>query len=419
MTKIDVNRDFDTARASQILSLVQMREDHQRRIADFESGAAQAAIDAEIMKRIDAGTIEMAGPDRYRVLTGWDANETFTVRKAQNPGELSLIEPESGLDFLNGQFQGYFDRPEWHGLGNVVPGGISSVDEVMRLGGLDYDVLQRPVRYFSDSGELLTMPDNFVNYRSDTQAGLGVVGKIYTPFQNRDGAAFLQSLVDDYEAKFCTAFPLNDGRRAVITMELPEGITIDAEGVNEHLSLYLAWLNNHDGQGKAECIITPWRIRCRNTERLGRRGLITRWGTRHTKNGLERLEEARRTMGMVGDFAKGFVADEQQLLASAATMDDVLAVMAEIYPLPKGEGQEQSKRWQTLSEKRNTALEQLWGDYSNQLGRNLYAAERVVTDHLDHKRPATSPLFATAALTGEDDKDKNRAHAKLLQLAKR
>ena len=264
----DVNATFDTNRQAQIQSLMDARDSYQARVEQFESGEAQAKLDAELADRVASGVIEMIGTDRYNVLQGWDRGEIFNVRKASKPGELTLIEPESGLDTVDGIAQGFFDRPEWHRLGNTLVGGSSDIEEVLTLGGLNYQVLQRPVRYYDDTGELRIMPGSYVNYRDDTGDGLGVVGKIYTPFQNEIGAAWLQSLVGDYDAKFASAFPLDNGGRAVITMQLPEAITIDAEGVNDHIDLYIAWLNNHTGQGKAETIVTPWRPRCRNTERL-------------------------------------------------------------------------------------------------------------------------------------------------------
>src|SRR6266704_5685259 len=185
----DVDTQFDTSRASQIASLQDARLRYQGDVARFESGIAQ----------------------------------------------------------------GYFDRPEWHQLGNVEIGGITDVDRVLELAGLDFEVLQRPVRYFDDGGALRTLDNSFVNYRSDNGVGLGAVGRIYTPVQNRDGAQFLQSLVDDFGARFTSAFPLNDGKRVVVSMKLPEDIVIDADGIGDHVELYLAWFNNHDGQGQAEC----------------------------------------------------------------------------------------------------------------------------------------------------------------------
>lgn len=66
----------------------------------------------------------------------------------------------------------YTTTPAWHGLGNVVPGGTSDVDEVLKLGGIDFQVELRAVRY-SFEGGLREMPGYYVTLRDDTGAALG------------------------------------------------------------------------------------------------------------------------------------------------------------------------------------------------------------------------------------------------------
>ena len=55
---------------------------------------------------------------------------------------------------------------------------------------------------------------------------LGVVGDLYTPMQNEDHAAFLNTLADESGAIFDTAGSLNGGRQVFITMRLPDTMKI-------------------------------------------------------------------------------------------------------------------------------------------------------------------------------------------------
>jgi Domain of unknown function (DUF932) len=57
------------------------------------------------------------------------------------------------------------------------------------------------------------LADQFVTVRSDTSAGLGVVGARYEVLQNRDLFGFLQDLVDDYTVTWESAGALRDGRK--------------------------------------------------------------------------------------------------------------------------------------------------------------------------------------------------------------
>jgi phage/plasmid-like protein (TIGR03299 family) len=420
--RTDVNAQFDARRTAQITSLQEARAGLQSRVDEFESGAAQAALDAEIFRRVDAGEIKMVGPDRYMVLQGWDANEYFNVRKAQRPGELSLIEPEAGLDMVDGKAQGWFDQPEWHKLGIVDVGGLSDVDEVLAKSGLDYEVAKRPVRYYGEDGELHVLDRNYVTYRTDTSAGLGAVGETYRVIQNRRGFEVLQEIVGQRDAKFASAFPLDGGRRAVVSMELPEGIDIELpEGATEHVRLYLAYFNNHDGEGKMTCKVTPWRPRCRNTERLAVKDAVHSWGVRHTTNADQRIEQARKDLRMTLNYVDQFKAEEQALGAIAVTSDDIESLISSIWE----PDETPTKRQATTAGRRSDQIHELWGVYGRDLGRNAYAAERAFTDWFDHVAPRRvvgslkGAAAATAALTGADDKDKAKVHRQLLTLASR
>jgi phage/plasmid-like protein (TIGR03299 family) len=417
----DVNADFDAQRSAQIQGLQDIRADYQTRVAEFESGEAQARMDAELAQRVADGKIRMVSPDRYEVLTGWDRNEYFRVQTARAPGELRLIQPESELDEVDGIAQGMFDRPEWHRLGNVIEGGTANIDEVLAASGLDFDVLQRPAKFTADDGIDRYVPGQFVNYRSDNFTPLGVVGQLYTPFQNRDGFAFLQQVRDDEQARFASAFPLNGGRRCVISMELPNGLYIDADGINDAITLYLCWFNNHDGQGKLECKVTPYRPRCGNTERLASKNAVASWGVRHTRNGLERAEEARRNLNLAGSFIETFAAEQETLAHTAAASADLESLCDEIWALDA----EPSKRAVSTQQGRKDQIMDSWGTYSKELGRTAYAAERVFTDWFDHAAPRRADgdkmaaARATAALLGADDDKKNTVHRQLLTLTNR
>src|SRR5215469_6972970 len=125
MTMTDVNVQFRDEKLGQIAQARAIVEANQAALAEYDSGATQAALDAKLAADVAAGTTRMVGTDRYEVLEGWDRNEIFTVRRAVRPGEIPLILPESGLDFVDDKAQLYLAQPAWHELGNVIPGGIS------------------------------------------------------------------------------------------------------------------------------------------------------------------------------------------------------------------------------------------------------------------------------------------------------
>jgi hypothetical protein len=75
---------------------------------------------------------------------------------------------------------------------------------------------------------------------------------------------------------------------------------------------------------------------------------------------------------------------------------------------------------------REGKLEELFAKESRQVGRTAYAAERAVTDYLDHVAPrrelnkgdGLAAARATAILEGSSDDVKTKAHQKLMLLVR-
>lgn len=416
---VNVNEAFAAEKRDQIGAARERVADNQRRIAEYDSGLTQAALDAKLAEDVAAGKVELVGTDRYRVLVGFDANETFRVQRASRPEELALVLPETGLDYVDGKAQLFSSVETWHQDGNV-KAGVTSVEELLRLSGLGFQVNKTPAFYYA-GGQLREAEEEFITYRDDTFAKLGAVGKVYTPFQNDRGAAFLQELADRFDVQFESAGTLNGGKQVFISMNLPDSVTIDEGGLNDVVEPKIAWLNSHDGEGKLKMVVSPWRPVCANTNRFAVRDAVTSWGVRHTTNGLERVEEARRALGFSVKYYDQFASEETQLARLEIQLKEFDALIAELWPV----NDDPSKRQATLEGRRTDALHERFAVETKRVGRTAYAAEQAVTDYLDHVAPRRAvgdklaAARATAILTGADDGLKSKAHKQLLTLANR
>ncbi|HEY2638935.1 MAG TPA: DUF932 domain-containing protein [Streptosporangiaceae bacterium] len=419
-TAVDVNKAFASEKADQTAAAYQRVEDRQRAIADYDAGLTQAAMDDKLAADVASGKIKMLGDDRYMVLTGYDANETFRVQRATRPGELSLVLPETGLDYVDGKAQVFSAVETWHNEGNVKE-GVTSISELLKLSGLDFRVEKAPSLYLA-GGLIREAEGEFITFRDDTFDKLGAVGKIYRPFQNAEGAQFLQDLTDRFDVQFESAGPLNNGRQVFISMNLPDSVVIDEGGLNEVIEPKLCWLNDHGGQGMLKCVVGPWRPVCGNTNRFALRDAVTSWGIRHTTNGLQRLEEARRSLGFSLKYYTEFASEETVLARTAMDLAEFDELIASIWPATTDEP---SKKQVTLTTRREDALHELWGLESGRVGRTAYAAENAVTGYLDHVAPRRAlgdklaAARATAILLGADDDLKSKAHRQLLTLRNR
>ncbi|MFI1767491.1 DUF932 domain-containing protein [Streptomyces sp. NPDC020800] len=400
MTITDVNTAFANEKTRQI---------------DAARGREQA-----FQARIDRGEIRLVGGNQYEVLTGWDRGERFTVsRNAQ--GEIDAILAAHGLDSrADGTIALYASSPAWHGLGQIIPGGTTDIDTVLRAGGLGFTVTTVPALY-KWGGELREHVDHFHTVREDTGAPLGVVGRRYAPIQNRQGFEFLQELVGRYDVIWESAGVIKGGRRVFISIRLPETVTVDADGINDLIIPYVAVMNDHSGQGTFQCVVTPWRPVCANTERFAVRDAVTRWAVRHTAGAVDQIKEARRTLGLSVKYFEQYAAEETALARTDIAVADFHQVIAKLWPLDD----DATDRTKTNHATRLAAVDDLFRTETERVGRTAYAAERAITGYLDHvtpRRPGKTMTEeiarATAALEGSDDEIKSKAHRRLLLLTR-
>lgn len=413
---VDVNQAFAAERRTQIQTA---RDAEQARI----DAAAKRAVAFD--RRIADGRLVPLGGGQFRVNEpgNWDNGEILTRQVEQTTGRVLLL-PQHGLDEVDGRISLYTSTPAWHELGQVIDGGTSDVDEVLKLGGLDYDVVKEPVRFQREDGSLATMLGQFVTVRTDTEDGLGVVGARYEVLQNREAFTFLQDLVDKYDVRWESAGTLRGGRRVFVSLRLPETVTIDADGIRDEILPFIVAMNSHDASSPFYVVATPWRPVCRNTERFAMRDATARWSTRHTSGARERFEEARRTLGLSVKYFEQFAREEEALARTELELAEFHKLVDHLWTPPEEDASERSLANHAA---RVEAITELWAENTNRLGKTAYAAERTVTEWLDWRktvRPGESlrgnnlAVRATAMLEGSDDETKSKAHRQLLTLVR-
>lgn len=401
--------------AERLQAIQALRDGQADAVARAE--AYNAKIDADIR----SGRLVSLGNDRYQVVDpgSWDNGEVWTYRKMSTEAPALLL-PEHRLAETGGKVSLYRKRPAWHDLGQYFPEGLSDISRVLKEAGLDYDVEQRPVR-FTWKGGTKTVPGQYVNVRSDNGSPFSVVGRFYTPVQNRDAFEFLQNLAADGSVVFESAGE-TARKRIFVSMRLPGTLVIDAGGLNDELMQYVAAFNSHDGQSPFQVVTTPWAPICGNTERFALRDAVTRWSVRHTASATARFEEARKTLGLSLKYYEKLAEEETALARTKATIDDFWKVTQAVWKVRDLE--KETVRSKGMRERREGALEQLWAKNSKRAGETAYAAERAFTEYFDTVAPRRAvgdklaAARATAVLEGTDDDKKAVAHSKLMLLVK-
>ncbi len=198
------------------------------------------------------------------------------------------------LDFQKGKAAFYsLNEKPWHGLGEVLTQQPESVDELLKVSGLDFNVFKLPNVH--RIGDIETVSDNsFFSYRDDTNYVLGdKLGKQYTVLQNRDAFDVLEILIKSGRIVVETAGSIDDGRQTFITCRYKDPIVV---GKNDEVNNYFCIFNSHDGSLALVTLFTPIRVVCNNTMQMALRDCHSKVSIKHTTFAVDRLKQATQIL---------------------------------------------------------------------------------------------------------------------------
>lgn len=218
------------------------------------------------------------------------------------------------------------DNP-WYGVGVKVDGALS-VEEALKLGGLDWIVEKRPAGYLGSDGTFKTIPDKHAIVRVDTDEWLGQVGRKYNTFQNHEALAFADGLVDG-GLEFDSAGTYKHGKRVFLVARLPDSVQVLGE---DPYNMYLFLATGHDGKSSITATVTPLRMRCTNMVPLTLRTAVTKWTIPHTATAQGRLQEARDSLSLTFKAINVFEHEMELLVAQSLSDLELLAAVESVLP---------------------------------------------------------------------------------------
>jgi phage/plasmid-like protein (TIGR03299 family) len=439
-TRTDVNAAFAAERAAQQGQVDAFNAEasaYNATPAAERQAQADAAQLAKFNERVAKGELVDLGGGRYQSTQGWDRGEVWNLRKSSTADRQLLAMPEHGIDMneANGKARLYIAVPAWHGLGQVIPGGITDIDDVIRLGQLDVPAVSIPVPAYEVpgiAGRTFTAPGQFIVANGNTGEYWGMVGKVHRNIDVRASFDFMEHLLGE-GVVWESAGLMGGGRKVFISAKVPGGITVDAEGVNDYSDLFAVVQDARDGSSSYKGMLTPWRPFCGNTNRFALRDAVAVVSLRHTSGLPGKVEQARKLLGMSVKYAQEFAAEGTQLVRAETTLAEFEATMAELF----GDGNnntsgqvfsgrtrpEESTRTKLANDRREDALRERFAVETGRVGRNLYATEQAYTGYLDWDKMRKGDTKAAAwqarieaSLAGTDDNLKTKSHQRLMQL---
>lgn len=294
------------------------------------------------------------------------------------------------------------EKKAWHGLGTVVE-NAPSVDEALKLAGLEWDVIQSPLYTLleGEGGEMTRMPieSHVANMRSDNNHLLAVVGKDYKPVQNRQLGQFVLEVAEDAEGvEIESAGSIRNGENVWFLARAGSMITV---GKNDELQPYVMFTNGHTG--KLSCWVVPTCVRvvCRNTHSAAVKGLDKKersgqaFNFRHTQSVADRVSAARdaivasmKGLEIYGEFAKA--AAKQQFTGEVQLRDFFMDVYTASWG--KVPTEIRSKQDQRSYDRAVDTVSSWITNFSNEknnlvgIGGSVWAGLNAVTEWSDHDK---------------------------------
>ncbi|NCC34325.1 MAG: DUF932 domain-containing protein [Chloroflexia bacterium] len=332
------------------------------------------------------------------------------------------------IDFSNGRANMAYTRiggTPWHGLGSALEEG-ASMEEWAEAAGFNWEILKHNVQYTVD-GELLTMPERFVLYRSDTKAPLSIMSGRYREVQPAQVLDFFADVCESQRWTMETAGMLKGGAQYWALAKA--GLDAFIGGDDKH-ELYMLLATSADGSLATSAQATDVRVVCNNTLSMA---LSSTKGTRIKiyHNALFDAKQVKKDLGMV-DFDASWDAFVTQMQAFQQAEVDEAEARAFFSQLLRPEGERAKERGQheagsfedLLSapigggytkvkvERTPRGLEDLLNSYHNAPGAEpgtAYGLINGVTHWLDHVRGRDQGRRLSSAWFGQGARIKAQA----------
>ena len=218
----------------------------------------------------------------------------------------------------------------WHKLGNAIPEGFSSAEEIVTAAGLDWRVNLE--RVFLESGREIEGARAIVRDR-DARV-FGVATDSYTPLQNLEAFESMSEWLADGRMQFETAGALGDGSKVWGLARIGDDFRVAGK---DAIAPYVLLQSGHDGATSLVLKPVVTRVVCANTlsVALGERG-FRRYSIRHTASIKERVKDGARALGLV--LADSVALREKfDILAQTPAGPAELETVADLlFPMPDG-----------------------------------------------------------------------------------
>ncbi|MBC8184307.1 MAG: DUF932 domain-containing protein [Bacteriovoracaceae bacterium] len=339
---------------------------------------------------------------------------------------------------INGeQSMAYQGKTPWHGLGQSLPED-TPLEVWAKKAHLNWQLMSAPVQYtisnfqgfnketandIKETGNLITVPNRKVLYRSDTGVPLSVVSNQYKPVQPAEILDFFKSLINQYNYKMDTAGSLMNGKR--IWALARTGYNARIMGQDE-LRAYLLLATSCDGSLATTAMFTVIRVVCNNTIQMA-------YQTKAIKReddlpGVVKVshisifdpKKVKMDLGIADQVFSEFVEDAEKLAQTSVSKEEALEFFMDLF-IPANKTP-LSFDYDQIPDR---VLSNIYQTYTSGKGQDLKSSKdtcwglvNAITRYYDHERQArTTDTRLNNAWFGDGFRMKQKAWDNALKLA--
>ena len=199
--------------------------------------------------------------------------------------------------------------------------GATTVDEALRIGGLDYEVHKKPI--FLADGTIID--GNQATVRNTDNHVYGIVSDKYNVVQNREAFGFIDYLKDDIQ--FEKIGETSGGMIYLIASLEPIKI------LGDEFKPHLIFRNSHNGRFQLQTTICPLRIVCQNQFNIAFKESPNTITIRHSSLAEVRLKEAFHVLKGTADYMKELNIQAEQWSTTRVSNQEINKIIEELFPL--------------------------------------------------------------------------------------
>lgn len=191
----------------------------------------------------------------------------------------------------------------WSRIGTDVS-KATTLDEVLGIAGLDYNVVKTPI-YTMQDGKLVEYTDKVATVNELTGETFGIVSPRYEICQNAAAFDFINSVTDEVE--FVKAGTTHTGMVYIIAKMRNQNV------LGDEFTPYIIFQNSHNGEYTLKATISPLRIVCQNQFNVAFRDSSNTITIRHSSLLESRMDQGRELLGNTAEYIKHFNAEAEAL----------------------------------------------------------------------------------------------------------